>query len=159
MAATKSRSKKTHKAKGSAKKHTKSKHKSSSTLKNLLKSVKKAVKVPHVVKKLPPLEKVDTAFNKARLLSTLAERAELNRKQVSLLLDEFCSIMGLHLQRGGPEKFILPGAFKVVVRKIPAKKARTGVNPFTGQPTVFKAKPATRRVKIIALKGLKEHAK
>ncbi|MGI9215039.1 MAG: HU family DNA-binding protein, partial [Gammaproteobacteria bacterium] len=56
------------------------------------------------------------------------------------------------------EKFVLPGAFKIVVRKIPAKKARKGINPFTGQPAVFQAKPASRKVKIIALKSLKDMA-
>ncbi len=133
-------------------------HTKPSALKSILKSVKNAVKLSHTPKKLPPLEKVNSAFNKSQLISTLAERVDLNKKQVSVVMDEFCKIMGVHLKRGGPEKFVLPGAFKIVVRKIPAKKARNGVNPFTGQPTVFKAKPASRRVKIIALKSLKDMA-
>lgn len=132
--------------------------KAPSKLANLLRSVKNAVKLSHHVHKKPPLEKVDNAFNKSQLLSTLAERASLNKKQISLVLDEFYQIMGVHLKKGGPEKFVFPGAFKIVVRKMPARKARTGINPFTGEPTTFKAKPASRRVKIIPLKGLKEMA-
>lgn len=160
MAATKKNAKKSHhKAKKVAKtKSKKTKHTKTSALKNILKSVKNAVKLSHTAKKLPPLEKVSNAFNKSQLIATLAERSDLNKKQVSLVMDEFCKIMGVHLKKGGPEKFILPGAFKIVVRKIPAKKARNGINPFTGQPTVFKAKPASRRVKIIALKSLKDMA-
>lgn len=159
MAAIKKSAKKIHKSKKVTKKTVKkAKHAKTSAIKNILKSVKNAVKLSHTTKKLPPLEKVDHSFNKSQLISTLAERASLNKKQVSLVMDEFCKIMGVHLKRGGPEKFVLPGAFKIVVRKIPAKKARNGINPFTGQPTVFKAKPASRRVKIIALKSLKDMA-
>lgn len=136
----------------------KSKPAQTSTLKNILRSVKNAVKLSHTPKKLPPLDKINAAFNKSQLISTLAERTDLNKKQVTLVMDEFCKIMGVHLKKGGPEKFILPGAFKIVVRKIAAKKARNGVNPFTGEPAVFKAKPASRKVKIIALKSLKDMA-
>ena len=42
-----------------------------------------------------------------------------------------------------------------VVKK-PAKKARMGVNPFTGEEMMFKAKPASKAVKVVALKGLKD---
>ena len=42
-----------------------------------------------------------------------------------------------------------------VVRK-PATKARKGVNPFTGEPMTFKAKPARNVVKVLALKALKD---
>lgn len=54
--------------------------------------------------------------------------------------------------------FILPGLLKLVVKQVPAKKARAGINPFTGEQTTFKAKPASRKVKIKALKSLKEMA-
>jgi nucleoid DNA-binding protein len=147
-------SKKSKKATKSKLKVDKLKHVKSSAVK----SVKSSIKSIPVVKKLPPLEKIDHAFNKSQLLSTLAERTNITKKQASLVMDEFCRIIGLHVKKGGPEKFVLPGAFKVVVRKIPAKKARNGVNPFTGEATVFKAKPASRKVKIIALKSLKDMA-
>lgn len=131
---------------------------SSSTFNNIIKSVKNVVNFSTPAKKLSPLEKITSAFNKSQLIATLSERAELSKKQIGLVLDEFSKIMGLHLKKGGPEKFVLPGAFKIVVRKIPAKKARKGINPFTGQPAVFQAKPASRKVKIIALKSLKDMA-
>ena len=44
----------------------------------------------------------------------------------------------------------------MVVKKTPAKKARKGINPFTGEPTIFKAKPASRKVKVTVLKKVKE---
>ena len=170
MAAT--RSKKVSKKKPLPKKahkttkKTKKPAKSRSKLASLFRSVKNAVKLTHHTKHAakapttpkPLIEKLDSAFNKSQLLSTLADHAELNKRQISSVLDTFCHIMGIHLKKGGPEKFILPGAFKIVVRKMPARKARSGINPFTGESTVFKAKPAFRRVKIIPLKGLKEMA-
>ena len=169
MAAKKKAKKSTTKSKKVVKKTTNTKKKATkasraktkkkgTSLKKIFKTVKSVVKLSHSPKKLPPLEKVSAAFNKSQLIATLAERAELNRKQVALVMDEFSKIMGVHLKKGGPEKFVLPGAFKIVVRRIPAKKARHGINPFTGEPTVFKAKPASRKVKIVALKQLKDMA-
>ena len=58
--------------------------------------------------------------------------------------------------RGGPALFTLPGLLKMRVVKKPATKARKGVNPFTGEEMMFKAKPASKTVKVAALKGLKD---
>jgi len=164
MAATKVKKAKSKAKKGNAPskakktKTTKKTGKSSSKLAKLLNKVKSTVSVPHTVTKKPPIDRIDRTFNKSQLVSTLAERTDLHRKHTSSLLDELMHIMGVHIKRGGPEKFIFPGAFKIVVRNVPAKKARSGINPFTGQPTTFKAKPASRKVRIIPLKALKEFA-
>ena len=40
--------------------------------------------------------------------------------------------------------FLVPGFAKFVVIKKPATKERKGINPFTKEPTVFKAKPARK---------------
>jgi nucleoid DNA-binding protein len=53
----------------------------------------------------------------------------------------------------------MPGLMKVKVVRKPATKARKGINPFTGEETVFKAKPARNVVKILPLKAIKEMAK
>merc|ERR1712046_48429 len=42
------------------------------------------------------------------------------------------------------------------MKKRPATAARKGVNPFTKEPCVFKAKPASKTVKVIAMKKIKE---
>jgi nucleoid DNA-binding protein len=52
--------------------------------------------------------------------------------------------------------FTVPGLMKIKVVKKPATKARKGINPFTGEPAVFKAKPARKAVKVTPLKGLKD---
>jgi nucleoid DNA-binding protein len=54
---------------------------------------------------------------------------------------------------------MLPGLLKITVTSVPAKKARKGINPFTGQETIFKAKPATVKVKVRPMKKLKDAAK
>jgi nucleoid DNA-binding protein len=110
-----------------------------------------------IVKKPAPkkLEKVSKVFTKGELYSTLAARAELTRKQVATLFDNISEVIAAHLKKDGPEKFVLPGLLKIVVRKVPAKPAREGKNPFTGEMVTFKAKPASKKVKVLALKNLK----
>ena len=56
----------------------------------------------------------------------------------------------------GPGQITLAGLMKVVAVRKPATKARKGVNPFTGEPTIFKAKPARNVVKIRPLKKVKD---
>ena len=54
---------------------------------------------------------------------------------------------------------VLPGLIKLVTVKKPAVPAREGINPFTGQPAVFKAKPASKVVKARPVKQLKDAIK
>ena len=65
-------------------------------------------------------------------------------------------IMKKNLGRRGPGEFTMPGLMKVRVVKKPATKARKGINPFTKEEMVFKAKPARKAVRVTALKGLKD---
>ena len=59
-------------------------------------------------------------------------------------------------KRGGPGQFSLPGLCKITIVRKPATKARKGINPFTGQETTFKAKPARTVIKIRPLKKMKD---
>jgi len=59
----------------------------------------------------------------------------------------------------GARVFVLPGLLKITVTSVAAKPARKGTNPFTGEPTTFKAKPATVKVKVRPMKKLKDAAK
>jgi nucleoid DNA-binding protein len=52
--------------------------------------------------------------------------------------------------------FTVPSLLKLRVVKKPARAARKGVNPFTGEEMMFKAKPASKAVKVTALKALKD---
>ena len=55
----------------------------------------------------------------------------------------------------GPGVFTVPGLMKIKVVKKPATKEREGTNPFTGEKMVFKAKPASKKVRALPLKALK----
>lgn len=100
----------------------------------------------------------DKPYSKSELITTLSGRTGVARKQVQQVLDSLQEIIQVHLNKQGPETFIWPGIAKIQVVKKPATKARKGINPFTGEEMVFKAKPASRKVKIRPLKKLKEMA-
>ena len=123
-----------------------------------IKPVKSKTKPTKAVEKkstAKSIGKITKPLTKSELYKTIADSAELSRNQVTAVFDTLAEVIGLHLKKDGPEKFILPGMLKILVKKIPAKPERKGVNPFTKEPTIFKAKPASKKVKIIALHGLK----
>ena len=62
------------------------------------------------------------------------------------------------IKKRGVGEFTIPGILKITTVKKPARKARKGINPFTGEETMFKAKPASIAVKVRPLKKLKEFA-
>jgi nucleoid DNA-binding protein len=98
------------------------------------------------------------AMTKSQLLSSLAESTGLTRKDVAAVLDGLTDIIHKHVRKRGPGLFTMPGLLKIKTVNKPATKARKGVNPFTGQEIMIKAKPARRVVKVLALKSLKEMA-
>jgi nucleoid DNA-binding protein len=128
------------------------------------KGVKRTAKKTSAKKKAPkakavsagPLGRVSKIYTKSTLLSTLSDRTGVPKREVGLVLSELTTVVEGHLKKGGPGKFTLPGMLKMVVKNSPARKARKGINPFTGEPTTFKAKPASKKVKVTALKALKE---
>jgi len=97
--------------------------------------------------------------SKSQVVGEIAEKAELSRKEVTSVLDGLAGLIKKDVGRKGPGVFTIPGLVKIKIINKPATKARKGVNPFTGEPCVFKAKPARRVVKAVALKGLKDMAK
>ena len=98
-------------------------------------------------------------FTKSQTLTALSEATGLTRKQVSAVLDELGVVIGRHLKKGGAGVFAVPGLMKIKTIRKPATKARRGINPFTKEETVFKAKPARTVVKVQPLKSLKDMAK
>lgn len=117
---------------------------------------KKTVAVVAVKKRAPT---VNSAYSKSELFATIAECAGVNKKDVVAVFDAFYDIVEQHIKRRGPQVFMLPGLAKIKVINKPATKARRGINPFTGEETTFKAKPARNVVKVLALKKLKDMAK
>ena len=116
----------------------------------------KAKKAP--AKPVRKLVSLKARISKARLLAELADQTALSRKQVASVLEELEVVIARSLKSGSVGEFVWPGMFKAVTVRKKATKARKGINPFTGEPTVFKAKPATRTVRIRPLKKIKEYA-
>ena len=120
------------------------------------KAVKKAAKK---AKKAAPVKKaaaVRKPMTKSGIMAEISDKTGLTKKQVSSVLDEMTVLIERHIKKGGAGQFSLPGLMKVEVKRKPATKARKGINPFTGEETIFKAKPARNVVKIRPLKKVKD---
>lgn len=99
---------------------------------------------------------IKEAFTTAQVIGDIAESTGLTKKEVKLVLEGLGDVMNRHLKKGACGIFKFLNFFKITVVKKPATKARKGINPFTGEETVFKAKPASRKVKVRALKRVKD---
>lgn len=104
------------------------------------------------------IKAIKEAYTKTAVLNQIADNTGLSRKEVSSVLDELKDIIEGHVKKNGVQNFTMPGLLKIKVIRKPATKARKGINPFTGEETVFKAKPARNVVKIQPLKALKDMA-
>lgn len=116
---------------------------------------KSTSKTTTAVKKLTA---VKDPLTKSGMTKALMDMTGLAKKDVANVLDGLKSLIELHIKSRGPGKFVLPGILKINVVKKAARPARKGINPFTGEEIMFKAKPAMRVVKIRPLKKLKEVA-
>ncbi len=96
------------------------------------------------------------ARTKSEILACMAEAGGVTRKQAVAMMDELGNLIKKDLGSRGPGSFSIPGLVKLRVIKKKATKARKGINPFTGEEMMFKAKPARKVVKATALKALKD---
>jgi hypothetical protein len=105
-----------------------------------------------------PMKPIKSAFNKTGLIAHLAEMAAVEVKAVKAIFASLEATILASVHKKGLGSFTLPGLLKVNVVNVPAKKKRTGIDPFTKQERVFAAKPATVKIKTRALKKLKDAA-
>ncbi|NRA66854.1 MAG: HU family DNA-binding protein [Pseudobacteriovorax sp.] len=92
---------------------------------------------------------------KSQLIGALSEKHDLPKRQVADIFDTlFEEIVPAELKKH--KKINLLSVVKLVEKKKPATKARKGINPFTGEEMMFKAKPASKTVRAVSLKKLKE---
>jgi len=101
---------------------------------------------------------LDVRYTKTQIVAQIAEENELTKKQVDGVLESLSDMIQLHINKKSVGEFVLPGLMKIQTVKKPATKARMGINPFTKEEQMFKAKPASTAVKVRALKKLKEMA-
>ena len=97
-------------------------------------------------------------YSKTQIVDQIATSTGLSRKQVGSVLDSLTDVIEAHVNKKAVGEFVLPGLLKINTIKKPAVKARKGINPFTKEEVMFKAKPATTVVKVRALKKLKDMA-
>jgi len=93
------------------------------------------------------------APTKSEVLTQISKDTSLSRKQVGAVFDSLGGVIKKSLRGNG--LFTLPGLLKLKVVKKPATKTREGINPFTGEKMTFKAKPASKKVRVLPLKSLK----
>lgn len=103
--------------------------------------------------------KAGKSITKSETYQALVGATGLSRKQVATVFDELGKLIHQNLGKKGPGVFALPGLVKLKVVHKPATPARKGINPFTKQEQVFKAKPARKVVKAVPFKALKEMVK
>ena len=112
-------------------------------------------KTAHKPAKSSGFESVSKSRTKSQIIAAISGCTEVPKKAVGAIFDCLGELIGHDLSKG-PGSFTVPGLMKVVTVKKPAVKARKGVNPFTGEEMMFKAKPARNVVKVRPLKGLKD---
>ena len=94
-------------------------------------------------------------MSKSELIQRIADQhaTGLARKDIKGLIESL-AIGYKELKKTGA--FFVPGFAKFVVIKKPATKARKGINPFTKEPTIFKAKPARKIIRARPVKAVKD---
>jgi nucleoid DNA-binding protein len=115
---------------------------------------KVAKKTP--TKKAPAVKAISKKLTKTGILNEIAQNTDLTRAQVNSVLDELETLIERHIKKRGAGEFTLPGLLKIRSVKKPATKKRMGRNPATGEEIEIGPKPASIRVRITALKRLKE---
>ena len=95
-------------------------------------------------------------MSKSELIQKIAAEHSNNmtRKDVKGVIESLATIGYKELNKSGV--FLVPGLAKFVVIKKPATKQRSGINPFTKEPMIFKAKPARKIIKARPVKAAKE---
>jgi len=99
-------------------------------------------------------------MTKTEIMTTLADQTGLTKKDVASVFEALNAVIKKSLGRSGAGMITIPGLLKIQKQKVPAKKARKGVpNPFKpGELMDVAAKPASTKIKVRAMKGLKDMA-
>jgi nucleoid DNA-binding protein len=95
-------------------------------------------------------------MTKTEFVATLSKKTGLTKKQAASALDTINVIIAGQLGKRGPGEVLFPGLLKFNVVNKPASPQHKGINPFTKQPMIYKAKPASKVIKVRPLKALKD---
>lgn len=116
-------------------------------------AARKKVTVPAATKPKAISEKQ----SKTQIIREIAQNTDLTGKQVAAVFGELNGVIHRHMMRRGSGEITIPET-GIKIRRVrkAATRPRKGVNPRTGEPMVFKAKPARNAIRITALKTLKD---
>jgi nucleoid DNA-binding protein len=128
---------------------------------------KKKLKTTKTVIATRPVSKIDltkplrvsssaTPRSKSDVFGTIAQHAGLHRRDVAAVFHALGALIKADLSKLGAGVFKIPGMMRIAVTRKPATKARLGLNPFTKEQVMFKAKPARNVVRVRPLRGLKD---
>ena len=122
------------------------------------KAVKKAS--PRPVSKLDLTKPVKVAASakprsKSEVFATIAQHVGVHRRDVAGVFHVMGSLIKADLSKNGPGVFKVPALMRITIKRKPATKARKGINPFTKEEVMFKAKPARNVVRVRPLQALK----
>jgi len=105
------------------------------------------------------MAKAETAkpLTKTAIIANIVAATEISKKDVTAVLDALTDEIKKSFAKKGPKVFVLPGLVKVDLKDVPRKPAKKGVkNHFTGETYDVPAKPAHKKIRVRALKALKE---
>jgi nucleoid DNA-binding protein len=95
-------------------------------------------------------------LTKAQIIAALAEGSGLDKKAVNAVFDALSGLIKKELGAQGPGEITIPNLVKLKAKATPATEEKQGINPFTKQPQVIKAKPASLKVRATPVKALKD---
>ncbi len=119
--------------------------------------VKKATKKAAAKAAPKKMTSIGKKMTKLQIINALAEDTGLTKKEVATVFSSLGDLITRHIQKRGSGEFAIPDT-GVKIRRVkkPARKARMGRNPATGEEMKIAAKPASMAVKISVLKALKD---
>ena len=117
---------------------------------------KAAAKAPAAKKPARITSAKDKVRTKSEVLGMISDHVGISKKEAAQVFEVMGEMIEKDLKKGAVGAFNVPGMMKVSVQRKPATKARKGINPFTKEEMIFKAKPARNVVKVRPLKGLKD---
>ena len=98
--------------------------------------------------------KAGGAMTASAAISAVAVKSGLKSKDTKAIITSYLELAAGDIKKNG--QFKIAGMLNLKLKKKPATPARKGVNPFTKEPCVFKAKPASKTVRAYAMKKLKD---
>lgn len=93
--------------------------------------------------------------SKSDVFSTIAQHVGIHRRDVAAVFHAMGFMIKADLSKGGSGIFKVPGLMRITVKRKPATKEHPGINPFTKEPIIVKAKPARNVVRVRPLQGLR----